>query len=335
MRRRRYAEGDLVEDEDTGEGLGAIGSPYASTARSSASIRGENLDEMSFKEAYKRKAKELGEGKVFEWRGNKYLIDTGKAKPKTEADLPKAAPPSRSAPPAARPVSATVAAPVAPEEESFGTRFREGALGLAERGMRATGVPLHYRTFLTTLAGSKRPITEENLTQEEKDKVDRAIKRARKAGRNYITYADYDKELLINKPEQFSKEQDVQQTIGRAPIKKDKSGRDVVEDIYDFMNAVRAKDVRRYQDIRKKEGRTGLAKEVARESLEDIKKAGSLSEGAKTAFNKLPSRIGNAFIGEDGRPVRIQMRKGGAVKSTASSRGDGIARKGKTRGRFV
>lgn len=330
MRKRRYAEGDLVEDEDIGEGLGAIGSQYASTARSSASIRGENLDDLSFRDAYKRKAKELGEGKVFEWRGNKYLIDSGKAKPKTEAELPKAAPPSRPAAtvPTARP------APAAPEE-SFGRRLGEGALGLAERGMRAIGVPLQQRTFLTTLAGSKRPITEANLTQEEKDKVDRAIKRARKAGRNYITYADYDKELLINKPEQFSKEQDVQQTIGRAPIKKDKSGRDVVEDIYDFMNSVRAKDVRRYQDIRKKEGRTGLAKEVARESLEDIKKAGSLSEGAKTAFNKLPSRVGNAFIGEDGRPVRIAMRKGGVVKSNASSRGDGIARKGKTRGRFV
>lgn len=330
MRKRRYAEGDLVEDEDAGEGLGAIGSQYASTARSSASIRGENLDDLSFRDAYKRKAKELGEGKVFEWRGNKYLIDSGKAKPKTEAELPKAAPPSRPAAtvPTARP------APAAPEE-SFGTRLKEGALGLAERGMRAIGVPLQQRTFLTTLAGSKRPITEENFTDEEKAKLDRAIQKARKAGRNYITYADYDKELLINKPEQFSKDQDVQQTVGRARFSKDKNGKYVVNDVYDFMNSVRAKDVRRYQDIRKKEGRTGLAKEVARESLEDIKKAGSLSEGAKTAFNKLPSRVGNAFIGEDGRPVRIAMRKGGVVKSSASSRGDGIARKGKTRGRFV
>jgi len=329
MRKRRYAEGDLVEDEDAGEGLGAIGSQYASTARSSASIRGENLDDLSFRDAYKRKFKELGEGKVFEWRGNKYLIDSGKAKPKTEAELPKAAPPSRpAAVPAARP------APAAPEE-SFGSRLKEGALGLAERGMRAIGVPLQQRTFLTTLAGSKRPITEENFTDEEKTKLDRAIQKARKAGRNYITYADYDKELLINKPEQFSKDQDVQQTVGRARFSKDKNGKYVVNDVYDFMNSVRAKDVRRYQDIRKKEGRTGLAKEVARESLEDIKKAGSLSEGAKTAFNKLPSRVGNAFIGEDGRPVRIAMRKGGVVKSSASSRGDGIARKGKTRGRFV
>jgi len=329
MRKRRYAEGDLVEDEDAGEGLGAIGSQYASTARSSASIRGENLDDLSFRDAYKRKFKELGEGKVFEWRGNKYLIDSGKAKPKTEAELPKAAPPSRpAAVPAARP------APAAPEE-SFGSRLKEGALGLAERGMRAIGVPLQQRTFLTTLAGSKRPITEENFTDEEKTKLDRAIQKARKAGRNYITYADYDKELLINKPEQFSKDQDVQQTVGRARFSKDKNGKYIVNDVYDFMNSVRAKDVHRYQDIRKKEGRTGLAKEVARESLEDIKKAGSLSEGAKTAFNKLPSRVGNAFIGEDGRPVRIAMRKGGVVKSSASSRGDGIARKGKTRGRFV
>ena len=44
--------------------------------------------------------------------------------------------------------------------------------------------------------------------------------------------------------------------------------------------------------------------------------------------------LGNAFIGEDGRPVEIRMRKGGMV-SSASRRADGIARKGKTRGRLV
>ncbi len=62
--------------------------------------------------------------------------------------------------------------------------------------------------------------------------------------------------------------------------------------------------------------------------MEDYEK-----EGFKSAFNKLPSRIGNAFIGEEGRPVEIAMRRGGAVKDKV--RGYGIAQKGRGRGRFV
>ena len=54
----------------------------------------------------------------------------------------------------------------------------------------------------------------------------------------------------------------------------------------------------------------------------------------KAALNKLPSRIGNAFIGEDGRPVEIAMRRGGRVKEERV-RGYGIAQKGRGRGRFV
>ena len=323
-RRRRFAEGDLVEEE----GLGVFNPDSASYARRAPQNR--TIDDLSFSEAFKLKRKELGEGKTFTWRGEKYTTST--KKPATEAELPKAAPPT----PKAKPTVKEVTKPLTTkQEESFGRRIGEGVLDLAERGMRAAGVPAQQRTFLTTLAGSKRPITEKNFTQEELAQLKSAADKAKKAGRNYITYDDYPNELLINKVEQFSKEQAMPQTVGRANLREEK-GRTSVRDIYDFYNSVRAPEVKRYKDIEKKEGKSGVAKAVAKEALEDYKKGrekGGIREGLSAAINKLPSRIGNAFIGEDGREVEIRMRKGGAVKEKV--RGYGIAQKGRGRGRFV
>ena len=329
-RRRRFAEGDLVEEE----GLGVFSPDSASYARRAPQNR--TIDDMSFSEAFKLKRKELGEGKTFTWRGEKYTTST--KKPKTEAELPKPKPAAKPvAKPAPKAEVKAVTKPLSPkQEESFGRRLGEGALDLVERGMRAAGVPAQQRTFLTTLAGSKRPITEKNLTEEELAQLKSAADKAKKAGRSYITYDDYPNELLINKVEQFSKEQAMPQTVGRANLREEK-GRTKVSDIYDFYNSVRAPEVKRYKDIEKKEGKSGVAKAVAEEAYEDYKKVREkegIKEGLKAALNKLPSRIGNAFIGEDGRPVEIAMRRGGRVKEERV-RGYGIAQKGRGRGRFV
>ena len=329
-RRRRFAEGDLVEEE----GLGVFNPDSASYARRAPQNR--TIDDMSFSEAFRLKRKELGEGKTFTWRGEKYTTST--KKPKTEAELPKPKPVTKpAAKPVAKPAPKAVTKPLTPkQEESFGRRLFEGSLSLAERGMRAAGVPAQQRTFLTTLAGSKRPITEKNFTEEELAQLKSAADKARKAGRSYITYDDYPNELLINKVEQFSKEQAMPQTVGRANLREEK-GRTKVSDIYDFYNSVRAPEVKRYKDIEKKEGKSGVAKAVAEEAYEDYKKVREkegIKEGLKAALNKLPSRIGNAFIGEDGRPVEIAMRRGGRVKEERV-RGYGIAQKGRGRGRFV
>lgn len=341
-RRRRFAEGDLVEEE----GLGVFNPDSASYARRAPQNR--TIDDMSFSEAFRLKRKELGEGKVFTWRGEKYTTST--KKPTTEAELPKPKPVAKpavkpAAKPAVKPATKptpkadlkAVTKPLTPkQEESFGRRLFEGSLSLAERGMRAAGVPAQQRTFLTTLAGSKRPITEKNFTEEELAQLKSAADKAKKAGRSYITYDDYPNELLINKVEQFSKEQAMPQTVGRANLREEK-GRTKVSDIYDFYNSVRAPEVKRYQDIRKKEGKSGVAKAVAEEAYEDYKKVREkegIKEGLKAALNKLPSRIGNAFIGEDGREVEIVMRRGGRVKEERV-RGYGIAQRGRGRGRFV
>jgi hypothetical protein len=319
MKRKRFAEGDLVE-----EGLGVFNPDTASFARRAPKNR--TIDDMSFNEAFALKRKELGEGKTFSWRGNKYTTST--KRPKTEAELPKAAPPTPRAKTETKVAAKAVTKPISPkQEESFGRRIGEGFLSVAERGMRAAGVPAQQRTFLTTLAGSKRPITEKNFTEEELGQLKSAADKAKKAGRNYITYEDYPNELLINKVEQFSKDQAMPQTVGRARLEENK-GKTKVTDVYDFINSVREPEVKRYENIRKKEGKVGVAKAVAKEAYEDYEK-----EGLKAAVNKLPSRIGNAFIGRDGRPVEIAMRKGGAVKDKV--RGYGIAQRGRGRGRFV
>ena len=57
-RRRRFAEGDLVEN---------------------------SIDDLSFKEAFKRKRKELGEGKTFTWRGDTYTTAYKKPEAKVES----------------------------------------------------------------------------------------------------------------------------------------------------------------------------------------------------------------------------------------------------------
>jgi hypothetical protein len=54
----------------------------------------ENLDDMSFKEAFRKKLNELGEGKTFKWKGDSYTTDTseGNAKRKKAQAETEAAP---------------------------------------------------------------------------------------------------------------------------------------------------------------------------------------------------------------------------------------------------
>jgi hypothetical protein len=313
MRRvRRFAEGDIVE-----EGLGVFNPDNASYARRAPKNR--TIDDMSFGEAFALKRKELGEGKTFTWRGEKYTTSTKKPKTKlAEDELSKVAPST----PRAKPVE-TKAAPKAAvktvtkplsskQEESFGRKLGEGALGIAESGMRAAGVPLHYRAFLTTLAGSKRPITEENLTKEELAKLKKRTEEASARGESSIGYGKNKENInpVLNEDPQWGREKDIELTLGRAGFKKRKA------------------EVERLEKLKKEKGQSAVVKDVVEKTIKDAK-----DKGLKTAFNKLPSRVGNAFIGRDGRPVEIAMRKGGAVKDKV--RGYGIAQKGRGRGRFV
>jgi hypothetical protein len=60
---------------------------------------------------------------------------------------------------------------------------------------------------------------------------------------------------------------------------------------------------------------------------------GSMSEEDKKKFNTISFPTGQSYNAETYKPAR-EMKKGGKV-SSASKRADGIARRGRTKGRIV
>jgi predicted kinase len=61
---------------------------------------------------------------------------------------------------------------------------------------------------------------------------------------------------------------------------------------------------------------------------------GSMSEEDKKKFNTISFPTGQSYNAETYKPARESMKKGGKV-SSASKRADGIARRGRTKGRIV
>ena len=120
-------------------------------------------------------------------------------------------------------------------------------------------------------------------------------------------------------------------TLGKFNYEKTPDGRLIAKDMYDFKDdLVKEAGVRPTSDY---------------EKMSTLGKIGTLAADTvipgRGGPTTLPSRIGSAFIGKNGRPVEIDLgkadfKKGGKVKAkpTASSRGDGIAQRGKTRGKF-
>jgi len=341
-RHRRFAEGDLVE-----EGLGVFNPDTASYARRAPQNR--TIDDMSFSEAFRLKRKELGEGKTFTWRGEKYTTSIKKPEAKVEPKptTVKSAPKTVTKPltskqekTVGRQIDKSVSRLPLPGDRSTNyrgvdkpedrQRLKDSAIGVIEKGMKAANVPLHYRAFAGTMLGSKGKITEDYLTKDELAKLKSRTEKAASEGKSSIDYGKNKENInpVLNEDAQFGREKDIELTFGRAGFKKDKD-KTVLRDQYDFDNPERRKELDRLERIRKKGGKSAVVKDVAKKTLKDYRK-----EGFRTAFNRLPSRLGNAFIGEDGRPVEIRMRKGGVV-SSASRRADGIAKKGKTRGKFV
>jgi hypothetical protein len=218
-------------------------------------------------------------------------------------------------------------------------------------------IPAQVRTFTETLAGKRDPITEKDFTEAElKQARDAVIKsRERQTDKRFIKeegnklarqhydptvdYKDYGK-VMNNARQDFNVGSNaaMRNTLGRFKYEKTPEGRLIATDTYDFKD-----------DLIKQV--PGIPRTKDYEGLSTIEKVGKL---AKDSFDPevgglktLPSRVGNAFIGADGRPVKIDLgeapfKKGGKVKakstvsvrSPASKRGDGIATKGYTKGKF-
>jgi hypothetical protein len=239
---------------------------------------------------------------------------------------------------------------------------------MADDSLYRRVVPAHIRTFAETLAGDRSPITEKNFTDAELRKVKDSILASRerqntqrptyrvdKAGKVVknlvnidptVDYRDYGKDAeSIDKDTDLSRNSDMRNTLGKFRYDKTEAPRQrsrvIATDQYDFKDDLVSEGQRSSAEYAKMStlGKLGaLAKDTVLNSRDEGK--GTISSGLKS----LPSRVGSAFVGEDGRPVHIDLgdpefkrggkvksyAKGGAVKS-ASRRADGIATRGKTR----
>jgi len=223
-------------------------------------------------------------------------------------------------------------------------------------------LPASIRTFVDTLGGERSPITEKDFTPEELQQVRDAIKnsRQRQVGKRFIGEAgkplkqDYDQTAgyqdygsgergkRVENDFNLGSSGAMRNTLGKFNYEKTPDGRLIAKDMYDFKDdLVKEAGVRPTSDY---------------EKMSTLGKIGTLAADTvipgKGGIPTLPSRIGSAFIGRDGRPVNIDLgkadfKKGGKVKaksmskpktskvSKASSRGDGIAQRGKTKGRII
>jgi hypothetical protein len=210
--------------------------------------------------------------------------------------------------------------------------------------------PAQVRTFVSTLTGNKEPITEKDFTEDElKQARDAVVKsRERQTGKRFIKeegdklarqhydetvdYKDYGKRMnSARKDLNIGSDAAMRNTLGKFSYEKTPEGRLIAKDNYDFKDdLVKEAKVRPSADY---------------EKMSALEKIGTLAKDTLTkGVSTLPSRVGSAFIGKDGRPVKIDLgeapfKKGGTVnkpkQSSASKRGDGIAQRGKTKGRIV
>ena len=207
-------------------------------------------------------------------------------------------------------------------------------------------VPAQVRTFVDTLAGNRAPITENDFTRAELEQAKEAVAQSvtRNKGRASekrsptVDYADYGKGMKEGRQDfNVGSDAAIRNTLGRFKYEKTPEGRLVATDTYDFKNDL-AKEV------------PGIPRTKDYAGLNALEKVGKLAKDSFSSeaggLKTLPSRVGNAFIGADGRPVRVDLgeapfKKGGSVKknkaptrTSASKRGDGIAQRGHTKGNF-
>ena len=218
-------------------------------------------------------------------------------------------------------------------------------------------IPAQVRTFSSTLMGNRDPITEKDFTDSElKQAKDAVIQSRSRQQLAKDVYSKYGKSALIPKDDPTVDYKDygsgmnnarqdfnvgadaaMRNTLGRFKYEKTPEGRLIATDTYDFKNDLADK-------------LPGIPKTKDYEGLNTLEKIGKLAKDSFVSeaggIKTLPSRVGNAFIGADGRPVKIDLgeapfKKGGKVsskgivkaRSNASKRGDGIALRGYTKGK--
>ena len=217
---------------------------------------------------------------------------------------------------------------------------------MAEKKQKSYILPSQVRTFASTLSGDTSPITEENFSASEIKQMRDAVMRSKarqpstkkvfKDGKvkevprtldPTVDYKDYGNDAARTIQDYSPLPADAaRNTLGRFRYEKTPNGRLVAHDSYDF------------KDDLVSEGAPRSAEYEKLNTLEKIGKIAKDTVSLSGGVSSLPSRVGSAFIGKKSRPVRVDLgeapyKKGGKV--SASSRADGCAVKGKTKGRMV
>lgn len=152
-------------------------------------------------------------------------------------------------------------------------------------------VPLDTRTFVSTLFGNREPITEKNLNPDQITALREVIQTAEQKGRQgNVQYADYSK---FKEGPQHNPHISLENTLGRFNYVQNPDGSITVTDRYDFVNPQREEAIKAYEGM----GPARKALEVAKRTLQK----------PATFPLTLASELGNAYIGREGRDVKITV----------------------------
>jgi len=152
-------------------------------------------------------------------------------------------------------------------------------------------VPLDTRTFVSTLFGNRDPITEQNLNPEQIMALREVVQTAEQKGRKgNVQYSDYEK---FKAGPEHNPHISLENTLGRFNYVRNPDGSLTVTDRYDFVNPQREEAIQAYENM----GPARKALEVAKRSLSK----------PFTFPLTLASELGNAYIGREGRDVKINV----------------------------
>jgi hypothetical protein len=156
-------------------------------------------------------------------------------------------------------------------------------------------VPMDTRMLVSTLAGNKSAITEQNLTPEELAGIQAVVGEAQKRGsKGDVQYKDYARFSGENARPEYDPQIAAKTMLGRFNYTQSPNGTLSIKDRYDFANETRNPAVEAYQKMNPVQKALTVAKN-------------SFLDNPMKWIPNLGNELGNAYIGADGRDVNITI----------------------------